>query len=531
MMNILLFVLFLVNSHANRRVHGIQNNLKEDLELERQLKIINKPPIKTIHVFHNLLIFHHMLPSIYHTASLIIFFTEFGDIVDCIDIYKQPAFDHPLLKDHKLQMKPSFQNSIEKTNVNNSGTGSMFGLGKDKCPTGTVPILRITKDDLIRQKSLSDDDILVQGLPGIHKAAEVSLYVSHKVDAIQTTFKEDLELEEQLRIINKPSVKTIHAESGDIVDCIDIYKQPAFDHPLLKDHKLQMKPTFQNSMKKTNVNNSRIRSMFGLGKEKCPRGTVPILRTRKDDLMREKSSLNNHILLQGIPGVHLAEVSLRPRYGPYYGVSGINSVYNPRITDKRQISMSHIWVENGPKESTNKISAGWHRDNYVKTGCYNIRCSGFVQTGKKNYLGARLPNISIYGGPTYEFAVSISQDPVTKNWWLSVDNSNLGYFPAALFPNLGSADIVGWGGRTRTSYGNRSPQMGSGYFPARGLRACYFREISILDSSRKSHGPETDQTEPFTDIASCYGVIYYGYQGVDIGYVLLFGGPGGYCGN
>lgn len=45
---------------------------------------------------------------------------------------------------------------------------SIFGLGKDKCPTNTVPIMRITKDDLIREKSLLNDDILVKDLPGVH---------------------------------------------------------------------------------------------------------------------------------------------------------------------------------------------------------------------------------------------------------------------------------------------------------------------------------------------------------------------------
>lgn len=29
---------------------------------------------------------------------------KFGDIVDCVDINKQPAFNHPLLKNHKLQV-------------------------------------------------------------------------------------------------------------------------------------------------------------------------------------------------------------------------------------------------------------------------------------------------------------------------------------------------------------------------------------------------------------------------------------------
>jgi len=32
----------------------------------------------------------------------------------------------------------------------------------------------------------------------------------------------------------------VQKEDGSTIDCIDIYKQPAFDHPLLKNHKLQV---------------------------------------------------------------------------------------------------------------------------------------------------------------------------------------------------------------------------------------------------------------------------------------------------
>jgi len=45
--------------------------------------------------------------------------------------------------------------------------------------------------------------------------------------------------------------------------------------------------------------------MFGLSKDDCPKRTVPILRTTKDDLIREKLMLNNHILVQDLPGVHV----------------------------------------------------------------------------------------------------------------------------------------------------------------------------------------------------------------------------------
>ncbi|KAG6520864.1 hypothetical protein ZIOFF_017926 [Zingiber officinale] len=38
----------------------------------------------------------------------------------------------------------------------------------------------------------------------------------------------------------KHSLKTIQTITGDLFDCVDMYKQPAFDHPLLKNHTLQV---------------------------------------------------------------------------------------------------------------------------------------------------------------------------------------------------------------------------------------------------------------------------------------------------
>ena len=55
-----------------------------------------------------------------------------------------------------------------ETSQKTLGTRPIFGLGKDECPMGTVPILRTTKEDLIREKSLLNDHILVHDLPGVH---------------------------------------------------------------------------------------------------------------------------------------------------------------------------------------------------------------------------------------------------------------------------------------------------------------------------------------------------------------------------
>ena len=35
--------------------------------------------------------------------------TKYGDIYDCVDFYKQPAFDHPLLKNHNFHHEVCFK--------------------------------------------------------------------------------------------------------------------------------------------------------------------------------------------------------------------------------------------------------------------------------------------------------------------------------------------------------------------------------------------------------------------------------------
>ncbi|RRT33471.1 hypothetical protein B296_00049674 [Ensete ventricosum] len=52
--------------------------------------------------------------------------------------------------------------------------------------------------------------------------------------------EEDRELERELQTLNKPFVKSFKDKYGITYDCVDIYNQPAFDHPLLKNHTLQV---------------------------------------------------------------------------------------------------------------------------------------------------------------------------------------------------------------------------------------------------------------------------------------------------
>ncbi|KAM3321824.1 hypothetical protein P3S67_002975 [Capsicum chacoense] len=86
-----------------------------------------------------------------------IFVGKYGEIYDCVDFYKQPAFDHPLLKNHNFhpEMEPTLPNLLVDDTSSNIHRPYSIELEGGGCPTGTVPIRRITKDDLIQQGFLS----------------------------------------------------------------------------------------------------------------------------------------------------------------------------------------------------------------------------------------------------------------------------------------------------------------------------------------------------------------------------------------
>ncbi|PKI47580.1 hypothetical protein CRG98_032021 [Punica granatum] len=67
-----------------------------------------------------------------------------GDVVDCVDIYQQPAFDHPMLKNHTIQVKPSFVDESESHLQRLPAELEEWGVD---CPEGTVPIIRKTSEN------------------------------------------------------------------------------------------------------------------------------------------------------------------------------------------------------------------------------------------------------------------------------------------------------------------------------------------------------------------------------------------------
>ena len=49
------------------------------------------------------------------------------------------------------------------------------------------------------------------------------------------------------------------------------------------------------------------------------------------------------------------------------------------------------------------------RDNYQRTGCYNVQCRGFIQIHSQFYIGQSVGGSSIYGGEQFQLSVMIKQ--------------------------------------------------------------------------------------------------------------------------
>ncbi|KAK6263127.1 hypothetical protein QUC31_008943 [Theobroma cacao] len=167
---------------------------------------------------------------------------------------------------------------------------------------------------------------------------------------------QDLDLE-QLRILNKPFLKSIKTDEC----CVNIDKQPAFDHPLLKNHQIQMEPSSPKGLKSAK--------------------SLPA------------KSLNIEIL----------------KNGGCPSVAKINK-QNPSVSNT-QFSEAFVRVRSGSQNQIDNIQVGWMAG---KKGCYNMLCTGSVQVNKAIPLGFILHNISVYGGQKFDFGYFISQ---TIGYW------------------------------------------------------------------------------------------------------------------
>ncbi|XP_023758567.1 uncharacterized protein LOC111907008 [Lactuca sativa] len=376
----------------------------------------------------------------------------------------------------------------------------------------------------------------------------------------ETTFRPLQELKKLKRIrnhlnkINKPPVKTIHSPDGDLIDCIPSHHQPAFDHPKLKGQK-PLEPPLERPKEDDKYSIDETIETFQLwtqSNESCPEGTIPIRRTTEADVLRATSlkrfgrKIIKPVRRDTSSGGHEHAVAF-VNGDQYYGAKASINVWTPVVTDPYEFSLSQLWLISGSfGNDLNTVEAGWQvspelygdgyprfftywtTDAYQTTGCYNLLCSGFVQTNNRIAIGAAISPRSSYKAKQFDIGIMIWKDPKHGHWWLQFGSGLLiGYWPSFLFSHLQRhASMVQFGGEivnTRSNGYHTSTQMGSGHFADEGFgKASYFRNLKVVDWDN-SLLPLTN-LHLLADHPNCYD-IKAGKNNV-WGNYIYYGGPG-----
>jgi hypothetical protein len=272
----------------------------------------------------------------------------------------------------------------------------------------------------------------------------------------------------------------------------------------------------------------------------CADGTVPMQRLTLERMA--KFPTLKAFMAKGPAGTGASTQANAHRYAVGYqsvnnwgGNSWLN-LWNP----SGEFSLSQQWYVNGGQT----VEGGWVHyagrwdpsvlfifytpDNYV-SGCYNLECTGFVQTNNSYTLGARWTNYSTYGGTQYGFSEQWKY--YQGNWWLYIQGTAIGYYPGSIYRGgpmgSGNANVAEFGGETYTG-GSNWPQMGSGKFANAGFgQAAYQNTVFYIDQTNTSRW---SVLSPIVTNPNCYTLnITDSSAGSSWGTYFYFGGPGGFC--
>ncbi|KAL3699559.1 hypothetical protein R1sor_017581 [Riccia sorocarpa] len=202
--------------------------------------------------------------------------------------------------------------------------------------------------------------------------------------------------------------------------------------------------------------------------------------------------------------------------GPFRGMEVILNIWEPYVQNPQEFSLAQFWLISGSYSGNittssksystilNTIEAGWQvfeglygdnrsrlfifwtADAYNDTGCYNLYCSGFVQTSNKVVVGGSFTPVSRVNSTQYEIELVVFRDDWSGNWWLVLNDEPVGYWPPHIFTGKmrDAAEYVEFGGEIINSgeHGRHTrTNMGSGYYPEEGDRvAAYQRNIQTV---------------------------------------------------
>ncbi|WMV43913.1 hypothetical protein MTR67_037298 [Solanum verrucosum] len=377
-----------------------------------------------------------------------------------------------------------------KQNVVNSSTSSLsrIRLKDNSCLPGTVPIKRITKDDLIRQINMPPPE--------------------------DVTFNAQLIADNN----NSELKGTYIASQG--------YK---------------MKPTLFRAKKKSENSSTTPSSRTWLKGIGCPLGTVPIKRITKEDLIRQKSMppSENVIFDDRWATVAIARTPINPN-NKFAGGGMSASIWNPHV-EGQQHSACRLKIQ----KEQDIIQVGWRVDPILygntqtrlfihfqagKKHCFNILCPGFVIVSHEIPVDMLYDQVSHRGDNTsLEDEMGISRDLVNGNWWLLMEDNHIkvGFWPQRIFTSLTSfATDVEWGGVVYSPPGVPEPPMGSSFFPVNDTTYdAYCSGLQVLNA--KGEMIDVDRVITHVDDTNLYKIVDYPHASPGkFQHYILYGGPG-----
>ncbi|CAK7329209.1 unnamed protein product [Dovyalis caffra] len=327
------------------------------------------------------------------------------------------------------------------------------------------------------------------------------------MDGRKLSREEDLELEKhEFKLMNKPAVKTIKTIHGDLYRCVDFYQQPAFDHPLLKNH------TFN----------------FKISPSSYPK--------KKSDEFDDGSTIfdPSKIWLNG-QGCPVVDPSKK-----YYGAGMFTTTHKVQVQHP-QSSYSRMKVKN----NADYIEVGWmvnplmcNDDKtrmyiYTNAGssrCFNTFCPGFVHVARD----IPLDFVFRTQGPRTRVSIKfiIDWDGKLRNWRLYMGDRNavVGFWDNRIFTSglNNFATYIDWGGQVYGPPNLPSAPMRTGV-EVSGDESTDAFCWQIAYANETSY-TAADNVEGFSDIAA-YKALDVGIKGRVRGHQFFYGGPGGYTGN
>lgn len=233
-----------------------------------------------------------------------------------------------------------------------------------------------------------------------------------------------------------------------------------------------------------------------------------------------------------------------------FGGNSWLNLWSPKVADSARMSLSQQWYVGGSGSKTQTVEGGWQvaedhydtkkaalfiywtADDYDDTGCYNLECSGFVQTNNNWYLGGPWNHYSSSGGTQWGFELQWKY--FHGNWWMFLRGPGsyeaVGYYPGSIYGNgqlAHSAESIDYGGEAtgKSSW----PEMGSGQFADKGWRKAAFQNTIFLIPRDEDGGvgvwADLSKSEPSP---KCYTIdLVPASRGGDWGTYFYFGGPGG----